>query len=334
MQTRYVNTASTAGGNGTTNATAGANRAFATLAEAETALSGTLSEPWTFICSGGLDSSDVGFGGFTTSAANYVLVTVDSGSRHNGIPGTGYRLKPAVNDAGIIRVAVGYIRFVGLEIDGGSATGTVQGVGMTSAPDTCDIRVEECLIHNCSSYGIYFNPTQNKVLFANNILYSNGRAIYSTGDNATAYAYNCTAVSNGDYGMLRCVFKNCLSSGHSTGDFLAAQTGSINNASSDGTASGTGSRTSQTFTFVNSGSGDYHLASGDAGAKDFGSDLSADAVYPISTDIDGATRSGSWDIGADEITSAPARRRNVVVSSLPALWPVAWIINRRMRLMR
>jgi len=38
MVTRYVNTASTAGGNGTTNDIVGANRAFATLSEAESAL--------------------------------------------------------------------------------------------------------------------------------------------------------------------------------------------------------------------------------------------------------------------------------------------------------
>ena len=39
---RYVNTASTAGGDGTTNNTSGATRAYATLAAAETALRQTL----------------------------------------------------------------------------------------------------------------------------------------------------------------------------------------------------------------------------------------------------------------------------------------------------
>lgn len=74
------------------------------------------------------------------------------------------------------------------------------------------------------------------------------------------------------------------------------------NASEDATAPGTHSRTSQTFTFA--GTGDYHLASSDAGAKDYGTDLSADSGYAFSTDFDGDTRSGTWDIGADEYASS------------------------------
>lgn len=79
--------------------------------------------------------------------------------------------------------------------------------------------------------------------------------------------------------------------------------GSGYNASSDTTAtsactSGTGARISQTFTFR---SGLWKLADADAGAKDFGTDLSADANYPFSVDGGGQTRTGTWDIGYDEV---------------------------------
>jgi hypothetical protein len=82
-------------------------------------------------------------------------------------------------------------------------------------------------------------------------------------------------------------------------DFSGSPAGN-NNASSDGTATGTGSRINQTFTFVASGSDDYHLAGSDAGALDFGADLSADGVFAFDDDIDFDTRSGTWDIGFDE----------------------------------
>jgi len=67
--------------------------------------------------------------------------------------------------------------------------------------------------------------------------------------------------------------------------------------------SGTGDRNSQTFSFVSTASKDFHLTSSDTGAKDYGTNLYDDAVYPFQTDIDGQDRGGSgaqWDIGADE----------------------------------
>ena len=50
MQTRYINTASTAGGDGTTNATSGANRAYASFAEWEAARQASLTEVEEVIC--------------------------------------------------------------------------------------------------------------------------------------------------------------------------------------------------------------------------------------------------------------------------------------------
>ena len=77
---RYVNTASTAGGDGTTNATTGANRAYASLAEWNTAeatdlvTAGDLHE---VRCSGegGPDTSTLtSWTGWTTGASNFILI--------------------------------------------------------------------------------------------------------------------------------------------------------------------------------------------------------------------------------------------------------------------
>jgi hypothetical protein len=42
-----------------------------------------------------------------------------------------------------------------------------------------------------------------------------------------------------------------------------------------------------------------HLTSGDTAWTDRGADLSTDPLFPFSTDGDGATRTGTWEIGAD-----------------------------------
>jgi hypothetical protein len=65
-------------------------------------------------------------------------------------------------------------------------------------------------------------------------------------------------------------------------------------------AAGTGNRFSQTFTFA--GASDYHLASTDAGARDYGVSDPGSGLF--ADDIDGETRSGSWDIGSDEYVAA------------------------------
>ena len=69
-------------------------------------------------------------------------------------------------------------------------------------------------------------------------------------------------------------------------------TNSKNNASEDSSASGfTNGRGSQTFSFVASGSDNWHLTDTDAGARTYGVDLSADGSFAFDDDIDGDTRS-------------------------------------------
>lgn len=120
----------------------------------------------------------------------------------------------------------------------------------------------------------------------------------------TTYLYNCVSVLNGEEGFEQTggtvVAKNCLGNGNEGGDFTGTFDGtSVTNASGDATAPGSGSRVSQTFTFVDTDNQDYHLDSSDEGAKDFGTDLSADGVFPFDDDVDGDLW-GTWDIGFDE----------------------------------
>jgi hypothetical protein len=118
--------------------------------------------------------------------------------------------------------------------------------------------------------------------------------------------YNCTSYGAGSHGFYGWggspTIKNCLSAANSGNDFQGSHGTQDYNAASDNSANGANSRDSQTFTFVDSGNDDYQLASGDAGAKDYGTDLSG----TFDDDLAGATWTGTWDIGCLQAAAAAA----------------------------
>ncbi|MFQ5354040.1 MAG: right-handed parallel beta-helix repeat-containing protein, partial [Thermodesulfobacteriota bacterium] len=179
----------------------------------------------------------------------------------------------------------------------------------------------DCTISNCilttdgvTAYGVDIGTSITNTYIYNCLIYdfaNQGIMGYSN-----AFIYNNTIVncgtgiskSSGQSGTTW-TCKNVLVSGSTGNDFeMLSGTAAVTYcASSDATADdggGTGNRINQTFTFVDAVNKDFHLASGDAGAKDFGADLSADPNIPFSVDIDGETRSGAWDIGSDEYVAA------------------------------
>ena len=143
-----------------------------------------------------------------------------------------------------------------------------------------DVICVDCIAINCGSRNYRIDP----------------------GGGNTAYMYNCVSIDASGDGVGHsggtAVCKNVLSTGSGGDDFDAGGTftGSLNNASGDATAPGTGSRINQTFTFVNAAGDDYHLDSGDGGAKDFGIDLSADSFFAFDDDIDGDTFGTAVDL--------------------------------------
>ncbi len=122
------------------------------------------------------------------------------------------------------------------------------------------------------------------------------------------------------------VMTNCLATGNTTDFVNSPVSGTVTItycASGDATADdwgGAGNRISQTFTFVNSGGDDFHLASNDAGALSYGTDLSADGTYPFNDDIDFDIII-SWDIGFDawlprEVDAVTVR--DIITVQIPA----------------
>ena len=257
------------------------------------------------------DTTGLTIDGATTDASNYLRVYVASGNGHGGVAGVGYRIKDdasTVDD--ILTAADSYTRIEGVEFD---CSLGARGVRVNAT----EVRIERCLVHDYNVYGTNSRGIWNSGAFTwyaiNNIVYNglssgsfNG-GLYNEAGTAYWYnntVYNCGRSFNRQGGTV--VAKNNIAQASTT----AAWVGTFNaasdyNISDDATAPGTNNKRSATVTFSNATSRDLHLSSSDTTAEDWGADLSADSVFPFSTDIDGDTRS-LWSAGADDGVSTPS----------------------------
>jgi len=333
----YVDTASTSGGDGTTSATTGANRAFVSLNAALAALyvaypnfvTSTVNPVIHCAASGGAnDATAPGtYPAFTSSATYYLVVQVDSANRAAGIYNTSkYRLEGSYFVHGSIP---SYTRLIGLQ-------------QLESADDlnvffvSCAAHLGCQILYNIArfadknyTYGTltHVSPGNDMgtstapTIVANNLFYggvgTHGRSGSSSigganaGVNSYLVAYSNTIVGFGaandtsgvaivdGYSRIKAV-NNLVMGWASFGN--PNWTGTDYNASDLATTTylGTHGRASQTFTFVDAVGTpkNYQLASTDTGAKGYGTDLSSDATFPITDDITGTTRTTPWDIGA------------------------------------
>ena len=326
---RYVNTASSAGGNGTTNATSGANRAYPscaawTAAEA-TNISVTNDIHKVHFEGSSADTSECVLIGWTTSSTAYIWMITDAGVRHQGLWSTSaYRLEPTGDTNSLVLfTGANHVRVEGMQI-GGSGTDSDNIIVSVIQSASVDVRISHSIIRSTRSgtgqTGLYVSLDLNggNVRVWNSVIYgldgsgSFGVKVY---DGSTTIDFWNVTIADSTTGIdLDAGFatpqgraQNVLFYNNTTdasGTFLA---GTDYNAADSGsigyTVTGGGNshdRVSQTFTFVNAGSNDYHLQSGDGGAKNFG--LTDPSSGLFSDDIDLVSRSGTWDIGADEET--------------------------------
>jgi hypothetical protein len=275
------------------------------------------------------DTTPLNLGGWTTDAEHYIRIYTAPEARHHGTPGSGYRLQ--TTGSGPIYSTVPFFRIEGLEIHGlssGSPVYARPGAGVDG-----DIRVSHNLIHGNgvdSGSGVFIYDYDGVSRVWNNVIYDVSGLGYLAGiqtSRGVAYVYNNTIVDLVAGFAIRSggavVAKNNLTEAPGDDFYGVFYPGSDFNASSDDTAPGLHSRRSQTFTLVNRSGDDFHLAATDAGARNYGTDLSSDAHIPIADDVDGDPRVGGWDIGADEITSgtdtvAPIRSNGAPSGTLPS----------------
>lgn len=337
--TRYVNTNSTAGGNGTTNATTGANRAYALLRDALDAEFIAYPNLVTsdiilkVICAGGVDTSGTlpifEIPAFTTDETRYLHVVADTGSRATAVWDINkYILTHTGGTSAVVFPnAIKVSKWEGLQIENRSTNGVWSVINANDVGQDSILTVDGCYIRSISgsgnnNVGINLNSTggiRRALRVSNTIVhgdFATGIACnFAANGSSGSYYYNNTVfgnfinqgilLDNLGTGVTGSVKNNIVSGSGGNGSyFLDAGSGQIltaTNISSDATSPQTTLRNinSRLF-FVSTASGDFRITGG--AAVDAGTNLSTDPIYAFSTDINGTTRpvNGTWDIGAYE----------------------------------
>ena len=351
-RTRYVNTASTAGGDGTTNATSGANRAYATLGAAVSAEAANLVSADVYLqilcCGTTAQSFDGDFTGYTTDATRYVEIignTGDAAGAHAGIFSSSYFRLSYTKDTGFTPRSFSGgrldLRLTNLQMENTGGTGERRnGINLTSYSGNGELYIKNCLIRynpsgsptTSDNHGFRANASTGaiKIFIINTVIYGFREAgLFWDPKNSgeQLVLYNNTFAGNNLDGTDGVdvymdvtntageilIMKNNILSKISISGTPATFTHS-NNGTTD-TSSPDNTYDSQTYTFVNTtlATADYHLQSSDTGAKAKGADLSADGTYAFSDDCGRATRSGTWDQGAFYLAAAAAAPKNLLM---------------------
>lgn len=314
----YVDTASS-GGDGTTNATSGANAAFASLATAFSTLVG-LGNVWLtqnrrprINCVGTAADAGCSTGTWADLSNAHYLEVVGNATSSLVYDTSKYRIENATGSGGaIFNNGCPYLLTRHIQAKhtisaptGGRVTFNVSGPvnGWTiheqchawgsivntqasvvsafqtspNSGDTHALVVRNCCIHD------YIGTGQTHVAIVGNVVgtsiaYAYNNTIYHCGNGLVSNATNILAKNNGVW--------NCTD-GYA-GTFITGSTNNASDLASD--APGANPRNSVTPTLVNLAGGDFHLAAADTAWKDQGADLSADALWPFTTDGDGDTR--------------------------------------------
>lgn len=344
---RYVNSASTAGGDGTTNGTAGATRAYATLAAAISAEATNLVTADVYLqilcCGTTADSFDGDFTGFTTDATRYVEIqgnTGDSAGAHAGIFSTSYFRLSYTKDTGFTPRSYSGTRFdlrlTNLQMENTGGDGERRnGINLTSYSGNGELYVKNCLIRYNPSGGATTNDNHGfranastgaiKIYLINNVIYGFREAglfwdAKSSGEQLLLYnntfsgnnldgtdGVNVSMDVTNTTGEILIMKNNILTTFSCSG---TPETYTHSNNGTTDTSSPDNTYDSQTYTYVNTtlATADYHLSSADTGAKDKGADLSADGTYAFSDDCGRVTRIGTWDQGAFSLNVIPTGR--------------------------
>jgi hypothetical protein len=272
------------------------------------------------------DTTAVTINGFTTNASYYVHIY--PASRHAGVwDATKYRLDVA--NAISLRIQDNFVWVDGLQIGKTATSGDDQGgVQIDSVDAGAVINLSSLIIRNYASgsrqVGIYIVDTDAPTVnIWNTIVYGlpDIFSFYNSGlfidFGATVNIYSSTFIG-GHFGIgnsatatinAKNVYASFLDS--IAGAAFSTAGGALNQttcASSDTTATGTAldsiAVNTTNFTNVTGGSEDFHLPLGSA-LINVGTDTSGEsAPLNFTTDIDGQTRSGTWDVGADEYVAA------------------------------
>ncbi|HTM84559.1 MAG TPA: hypothetical protein VL179_06580, partial [Mycobacterium sp.] len=166
---------------------------------------------------------------------------------------------------------------------------------------------------DCAGVYLKSTGTNHKIVVRNSVM-TGARVGFrraATAAGSVTILDNNTAVANSLDGFLvdcsagTTLMRNNVATGNTTADYSfngAVGLTTAGNRSGDASSPDVAGQ-SKTFTFVSSGTGDYHLDTSDLGAIGAGTDLTADSSNPFSDDFDGEARVAPWDSGADQAST-------------------------------
>ncbi len=253
--TRYVNTNSTAGGNGTTNATSGANRAYATLSEWESNEQTDLvtdGDVHVCICdgAGGDDSTFVLIDGWTTGSSNDITIQGTNGYAINGSQAT----------FGILYINDNYVTCEDFDVTNTTASAGGYAVLSGGTDTTLTRMILDAGSASDASGALFANlrPICNTVLAINCGAVGIDHADWVDGTLNWCGAADCVVGLNraGTNGT-SVTANHCWAYNNSTADWAGTKWSGSYNASGDSTEKGTNAITTDLV------SGDFVDASGD-----------------------------------------------------------------------
>lgn len=266
--------------------------------------------------------------GLTLDATRKLQIIADVADRHDGKWNTSkYRLSGSYY-RGVIWLKETFVTIAWLQLDQTktSASGGTPGSGIyidIAGATSGRILFAENILRYTGDYtnqnAYAFDDQHNETsgvdkLWFNNIMYDFVRGIEmrpEASDDLTTYnntcysnqAGPCYVVRGNGGGSVTMTAKNNLANGSASGwdiDVSAGGTWTHDGNLSEDTTSPDNTWDSKAVLFADEAGDDYHLDAGDTAALDQGVDLSGASPENLTIDVDNDTRTGSWDIGADE----------------------------------
>lgn len=287
----------------------------------------TNGEQWNVACYGdGIDTTATDVSGWTTSASAYIRIytphlasEVGTRQRHIGRWDPKYYTLSVSGSGALGVLSVNYVRIEGLQVSASDAVAFNYTLSAHSLGANAEFFAISNLIRASGTWAgstavaaaMSIN-TSAKTFWINNISFGDasfGGASWGCFaiEDGTTYVYNNTGYNCGGYGMYSLgaatyIAKNNIIANNPQNFGGSFSSLSKNNVSTDGSSASATDKVSATVTFVDAGTYDFRLSPADAGAKNYGANLSSDFVYPFSVDIAENSRpvGTGWDAGASE----------------------------------
>jgi hypothetical protein len=345
--TRYIDTGSTAGGDGTTNATSGANRAWPNfnhaIGELNTAYSSdlvTADVQIDLISSGAVDDTTALTNALPASNAScYIHWQVPVADRKVPWDANVYTFSRGVGFAPVVTLTTHSIRVTGIQIVHTSNlnVGGQHGLVFLTTGEFVADGVKVGKTQNAGQGAIVGTGSSGLIVLRNCITglrplpassfgWVGGISLTSLPSNTTVLLYNNTVVANNNGGSAFGITIGFTAGGSnkvarvknnliqtSNVHAIAITNATTSDTATNHTAAGTDAA------FVDVTNGNLRLTNLDTVARNLGTDLSAVADWPFNVDGDLTTRpvGSAWDIGAHEQTTPNTTGRVFVMMMGP-----------------